>query len=91
MSSDYESMTLYDSFHAFLEQRSDSANSWRFWHGFVFQNALAYISLYLSIRGGLWDMRMGSLKEMCPLFAAFDRLNYHKIIPQHIADKPANI
>ena len=53
---------------------------------FVFQDALAYIGLYLSIRGGMWDMRMGSLKEMCPLFAAFDRLNYRTIIPQHIAD-----
>ena len=34
----------------------------------------------------MWDMRIGSLKEMCPLFTAFDRLNYRKIIPQHISD-----
>ena len=70
----------------FLVTQCDAYKTWAFWHNFVFQDALAYIGLYLAIRGGMWDMRMGSLKEMCPLFAAIDRLNYRKIIPQHIAD-----
>ena len=29
---------------------------------------------------------MASLKEMCPLFTAFDRLNYMKILPQHFSE-----
>ena len=29
---------------------------------------------------------MVSLKEMCPVFTAFDRLNYLKILPNHFAE-----
>ena len=41
---------------------------------------------YLAIRNGRWDLRMAALKSMTALFFAFDRLNYQKLIPQHIVD-----
>ena len=84
MESDYESM--YKEFNTFIEGLCGLDDTWKFWHNFVFHDMLAYIGLYLAIRGGLWDLRMASLKEMCPLFTAFDRLNYLKILPNHFGE-----
>ena len=60
--------------------------TWSFWFKFVFRDALAYVALYIAIRGGIWDLRTASLKLMAPLFSAFDHFNYRKLIAQHIAD-----
>ena len=77
---------VFQHFNSFLKMQCSKSLNWKFLHDFVFKDVLAYVGLYLAIRGGMWDMRMGSLKEMCPLFTAFDRLNYRKIIPQHFSD-----
>ena len=34
----------------------------------------------------MWGLRTASLKQMCQVFTAFDRLNYIKILPQHFAE-----
>ena len=52
----------------------------------IFQDAMAYIGLFLSIRSGDWSLQMASVKKMAPLFTAFDHLTYQKLISQHIAD-----
>ena len=49
-------------------------------------DCLAYVGLYLAVRGDSWSLRMASLKEMYPLLTAFDRLNYLKVLPQHFAE-----
>ena len=74
---------LYDEF---VEGQAKLDDNWRFWCGFVFHDCLAYVGLYFAIRGGVWGLRMASLKEMCPLFTAYDRVNYLKILPQHFAE-----
>ena len=56
MESDYESM--YKEFNTFIEGLCGLDDTWKFWHNFVFHDMLAYIGLYLAIRGGLWDLRM---------------------------------
>ena len=84
MKSDYES--VYKDFIAFVEDLARRDDTWKFWYGFVFHDSLVYVGLYLAIRGGTWSLRMASLKEMCPLFTAFDRVNYLKILPQHFAE-----
>ena len=84
MDSDYQS--VYKDFIAFVEDLAGRDDTWNFWYGFVVHDCLAYVGLYLAIRGGTWSLRMASLKEMCPLFTAFDRLNYLKILPQHFAE-----
>ena len=60
--------------------------NWSFWAEFVISNCLGYINLYLAIRSANWNLRLGSLKVMAPVFAAFDRVNYRRILPQHFAD-----
>lgn len=80
---------LYTGFVSFVEDLASRDDTWRFWHDFLFHDCLAYVGLYLATRGGMWNLRMTSLKEMCPLFTAFDRLNYMKILPQHFAEVTA--
>ena len=84
MGSDYES--VYKDFISFVEDLASRDDTWKFWYGFAFHDCLAYVGLYLAICGGTWRLRMASLKEMCPLFTAFDRVNYLKILPQHFAE-----
>ena len=67
-----------------LASMAEKDKTWCFWQNFVLRHALSYITLFLSIRGGLWHLRLGSVKQIAPLFAAFDRPHYQKLIPQHL-------
>ena len=73
-------------FKSFLQERARSDDTWRFWVQFIFQDAMAYIGLYLSIRSGDWELRMASMKQMAPVFTAFDQFTYQKLISMHLAD-----
>ena len=83
---EYEHEAMYADFIAFVNDLASKDDTWKFWLGFVFHDCLAYAGLYLAIRGGAWSLRMASLKEMCPLLTAFDKLNYLKILPQHFSE-----
>ena len=71
---------------SFLSKVANDDSTWKFWYDFMFHVYLAYVGLYLAIRGGMWTLRVASLKEMYPLFTAFDRLNYMKILPQYLSE-----
>lgn len=73
-------------FQQFQETISADNPTGKFWVQFVCRDALAYIGLYLAIRGGNWNLRMACLKLMAPVFSAFDHFTYNKLIAQHIAD-----
>ena len=77
---------VYSGFVSFLTDLRDKDDTWKFWINFLFHDCQAYVGLYISIRGGMWTLRLASLKKMCPVFTAFDRLNYMKILPQHFAE-----
>ena len=40
----------------------------------------------MAMRSSQWSLRVAAIKEMAPLFTAFDRPKYQKLIPQHIRD-----
>ena len=60
--------------------------TWKFWHQFIFKDCFAYISMYIAIRSGNWNLRMAAYKLMAPLFTAFDRFVYQQLIAQHVFD-----
>ena len=81
-----EDMDSLPNFMQFVHKMAKIDSVWRLWVGFVFTNCYCYLTLYLAIRGSNWKLRLSSLKRMAPLFAAFDRDTYERIIPKHLAD-----
>ena len=59
-----------DNFMRFVYQMAEVDDTWKLWVDFVFVNCYSYITLYLAIRGSDWKLRISSLKQMAPLFAA---------------------
>ncbi len=76
----------HSKFSSFIDKLSAADSTWKFWAQFVFKDALAYVSMYLAIRSGDWELRLASMKLMVPVFSAFDHLTYRKLIAQHLAD-----
>ena len=75
----------FENFQTFIQKMVCSDDTWRFWVQFVFQDAMAYISLFLAIRSGNWALiRVASLKSMAAVFTAFDYGTYQKLITQHL-------
>lgn len=77
---------LFKVFNSWVDKCADEDPNWKFWTKFVFRDMLSYLSLYVSMRGGLWKLRMGGIKTLAPLFAAFDRPHYQKLLPNHLRD-----
>ena len=75
----------YKNFNVWVTSLAEKDPNWKFWVNFVLRD-LSYLSLRLSMRGGLWKLRLGGIKKLAPLFAAFDRPHYQKLIPNHLHD-----
>jgi hypothetical protein len=73
-------------FTEFRNIMNQKDKTFKFWDGFVHKQVFAYIGLWIAVRSGNWDLRLGCLKSLAPLFHAFDRQNYAKIVVQHLAD-----
>ena len=57
-----------------------------FWHTFIHEHCMAYITLYLSGRSGNWNLRMHSLKMLMPLFHLTTSTFYYRLLPRHLHD-----
>ena len=61
-----------EQFMKFVKQVGDNDKTWRFWAQFIFTDCFCYFSLYLAVRSSNWHLCLASLKQMAPMFAAFD-------------------
>ena len=75
-----------ENFMSYVALCANESLTCKFWAQFLCQDGLAYIAMYLAIRSGNWPLRMAAIKYMAPLFTAFDRTRYQKLIIQHIYD-----
>ena len=81
-----ECSDIFSGFHSFLMDLASKDDTCKFWINFILHDCQAYVGLYVAMRSGMWALRKASLKEICPLFTAFDRVNYMKILPQHFTE-----
>ena len=72
--------SIYDSFNLFLQDMCTRDDTWKLWVQFILTDAMAYVTLFLSIRSGDWQLRMAGMKLMAPIFTAFDHPTYQKLL-----------
>ena len=77
---------IFDAFRLFIQKMARTDDTWHFWVQFVFEDAMAYLSLFIAICSGNWDLRVASIKSMAAIFTAFDHPTYQRVISQHIED-----
>ena len=75
-----------EAFKNFIEEMCQTDQTWKFWVQFVFRDCLCYFGLYLTVQSSNWKLCIASLKQMAPMFSAFDRDYYACILPHHLAE-----
>ena len=71
-------------FKTYVDGLAINQDTIKFWYDFLFKDCFPYISLFVSLRYRIWDLRTGSLKELIAVYAAFDRQFYKSLIPNHL-------
>ena len=64
------SLNLFAQLQDWVKELAESDPNWKFWMNFVFR---CPVTLFHSIRGCMWELRLYGVKQIAPLFAAFDR------------------
>lgn len=77
---------MLEDFNTWREQEKLKSQTFSFWDSFVHEDFMNYLGLYFAIRTRDWDLRNACLKQLACLFHAFDKHNYLRMIPYHIAD-----
>lgn len=83
---DLQIKELKQDFEMFTEKMCKIDDTFKFWHEFVHKHCFSYVALYLSFRSSNWYLRIAALKNLAPLFHAFDRHMYLRLIPKHLND-----
>ena len=79
-------LQFWDSFAEFRRIMCHASETYKMWDDFVHRDGLVYILFFVGIRNANWTLRIGALKLMAPLFHAFDRSTYMRLVPRHLAD-----
>ena len=77
---------LQGRFQNYCKQMCELDDTFKFWHHFVHRDAFGYVCLYLSIRSTNWHLRVASIKLLAPLYHAFDRPTYLRLVAKHLSD-----
>lgn len=77
--------TLFENFQQF-QTNCSSDKTFHFWNNCLHRDLLAYVMLYIAMRTNNWPLRVASLKLIAPLFHAFDRPLYLRLVPRHLSD-----
>ena len=85
-----DSKVCMSGFTQFVQQMASKDDVWKFWTQFAFQDVMAYVTLFLAMRSGDWNIHVCSIKKMAALFTAFDHKTYQKLLAQHIAQHATN-
>ena len=74
---------LEEEYSLFCKEMCEKSKTFRYWINFL-RDMKPYIGMYIANRLGAWNLRMASLKLLIPLFHAFDRPIYSRILPWHL-------
>ena len=77
---------IYEKFKVHASKLCEQDTTIMFWYRFIFCDCFCYIQLYIAIRCQNWNLRNSALKLMAPLFSAYDRTTYQRLIPYHLVD-----
>ena len=76
---------LIENFDAFIAENCDGNETFRFWNSFI--NMMSKLeNLVRSDRQGDWNLQLQSIKDLLPLFAAFDSTNYLRWCSLYLED-----
>ncbi|CAC5358619.1 unnamed protein product [Mytilus coruscus] len=77
---------LLSEFRNWRYDQSSKSDTFSFWDSFIHTDFMNYLGFYVAIRTRNWELRNACLKQLACLFHAFDRHNYLRMIPYHLAD-----
>lgn len=73
-------------FTSYIKAMTESHVMCLFWHRFLETDLFGYIALFVAIRNCDWNLRLASIKLMAPIFFAFDRPIYKRLVATHLVD-----
>jgi hypothetical protein len=73
-------------FDEWMSLETTKSNNFAFSDTFIHLDMMAYLGFYIAVRSRNWELRNASLKKLACLFHAFDKQNYLRMIPYHLAD-----
>ena len=78
--------SLLREFADWRQTEREKSDTFAFWDQFLHVDFMSYLAFYFAVRSRNWYLRNAALKKLSCLFHAFDRHNYLRMIPHHLAD-----
>lgn len=75
-----------EEFERFRQMMCQSSETYQLWDNFIHRDGMVYVLFFVAVRTGNWQLRIAALKMMAPLFHAFDRSTYMRLVPRHLGE-----